>query len=73
MSDPAIQAAQRAHARMVDGINTPSRERERITAAREALEPIRDWAAKWSIELLHHDLGQAWAELAPLIFTSEEL
>lgn len=74
MSDPAIKATQRAwveegggpayYRTMTDAMNA---------TAREALKPIRDWSAIWSIELVRRDLGQAWSELAPLIFTSEEL
>ncbi|MFA4084230.1 hypothetical protein ONA92_21270 [Mycobacteroides salmoniphilum] len=74
MNDPAIEAAQRAD---LDGDAEPiywSTTRDAMEeAAREALEPIRDWSAKWSIELLRRDLGKAWRELAPLVFSSEEL
>lgn len=42
MSDPAADAAQRAHAKVADGMCTASAERQRITAAREALAPIRE-------------------------------
>ena len=41
MTDPAILAAQRARAKVADGMCTASTERHRITAAREALAPIR--------------------------------
>lgn len=73
MSDPAVEAAQRLVQRYGDLAELPMDADDLAAAACEALTPIRDWSAKWSIELLRRDLGQAWSELAPLIFTSEEL
>lgn len=71
MSDPVDEAVQRALDANpgVEGYSYGDIEE----AARQALEPIRDWSAKWSIELLRRDLGKAWKELAPLVFSSEEL
>ncbi len=78
MSDPAVQAtirgdaiAQRGEVGIYLNLESPLT-REHVTA-REALRPIRDWSAKWSVELLRRDLGEAWDELAPLIFASDEL
>ncbi|SKW03827.1 hypothetical protein [Mycobacteroides abscessus] len=74
MTDPAISAAQKVLAAWSEDGEPEGAERYLAeAAAREALKPIRDWSASWSIELLRRDLGQAWSELAPLIFTSEEM
>lgn len=72
VSDPAETAAQRA-ADDNAGWIPPFEYDDALDGARKALEPIRDWSAKWSIELLRRDLGQAWKELAPLVFSSKEL
>ncbi|WP_078278567.1 hypothetical protein [Mycobacteroides franklinii] len=76
MSDPAVEAAQRAYGAM--GAEATIWD-EAVTAAREALEPIREWHQKksqwldcrYSSEALM--LKAQLAEIAPLIFTSEEL
>lgn len=64
MTDPAVEAAERALSRTTDGMNQASRRRVAETAAREALKPIREW---------YEDSDRGFSELPALIFTSEEL
>lgn len=70
MSDPAIEAAQRAWDAMPTG-DKSSRKAIGETAAREALKPIRTWFGWWNDYTVLPE--QAWSEIAPLIFTSVEL
>lgn len=84
MSDPAVDAARRAHARITDGMCTASSERHRVTAAREALaalRPIIEDARTWN-PFETRDIGEAFPadsvrdlldELSKLIYPSEEL
>lgn len=67
MTDPAVEAAQRARAYT----ERRSRHVQRVAAAREALKPVREWfdenygMSRITDDLLDH--------LAPLIHTTEEL
>lgn len=76
MSDPAVEAAQRAF--WVPG---ESHEIAAVAAAREALKPIRDLLDKLALDTYPPcDLGtridlfqQAISDLSPLVYTTEEL
>lgn len=69
MTDPAVEAAQRA----VDAMESPRIfAHDLVAAAREALRPIREWMAELdSEELLPAHV--VIAALAPLIYATEEL
>lgn len=84
MSDPAIEAAQRS----ADAIEQKRRKRcaprdrifapgaypREVSAAREMAKPIRELHEYWSSEaVLPPEAWQILDQLAPLIFTSEEL
>lgn len=69
MNDPAVEATKRA---------VPWRERRGVdvTIAREALKPIRELFDRWTAEdmpLPYTKRYKMLDQLAPLIFTSEEL
>lgn len=80
MTDPAVEAARRADSWEPD-IKQPDKFGEMVTAAREALKPIRERHAHWVAELEKSPLPATagaialvvLADLAPLIFTTEEL
>lgn len=80
MSDPSIEAAQRAW-RVQTGSEPLADDnytiRVRTIAAREALRPIRDIHQKWAEAYAYRAdglvLNAFLAALAPLIFTTEEL
>lgn len=66
MTDPAVEAARRADSWEPD-IKQPDKFGEMVTAAREALRPIREWyfaAMAYNATI---------DDLAPLIFATEEL
>jgi hypothetical protein len=65
MNDPVIEAAIRAAGSLLI-------RRESITVAREALKPIRGWFERMALED-DSPTKQDWADLAKLIYTSEEL
>lgn len=80
MTDPAVEAARKAW--VASGrVPLPTQQdlRGRISAAREALRPIREWHQKQSQRLADRYSSEALmlkaqlAEIAPLIFTTEEL
>lgn len=81
MSDPAVEAAQRAHDRLTDGMCTASLERHRITAAREALAPIRELHRVGLTDNPYYDNDKECIECredwpcatARLVYPSEEL
>ncbi|YCU34479.1 hypothetical protein ACRYGU_16680 [Mycobacteroides abscessus] len=84
MTDPAVEAAQRAWdatAEMTAGGYVVNPYRVAKTAAREALKPIRERHTHWVTELEKSPLPATagaialvvLADLAPLIFTTEEL
>lgn len=72
MSDPAVEAAQRA---MGKCHSYPTPNRDLIAAAREALAPIRkmhdDWKASYGF--LPTEALQILDDLAELIYATEEL
>lgn len=73
MSDPAIEAAQRAWG---DRRGSKTAWKVGIAAAREALKPIREWFETAMAEAIAEDLFEQMDlldSLAPLIFTTEEL
>ncbi|WP_260971887.1 hypothetical protein [Mycolicibacterium llatzerense] len=79
MSDPAIEAARRAQATRFSPISVPQScpvDDGEILAAREMAKPIREWyereTRKW-VEGLGGVGPFALADLAPLIFSTEEL
>ncbi|MFT9575672.1 Uncharacterised protein [Mycobacteroides abscessus subsp. abscessus] len=76
MTDPAVEAARRADSWEPD-IKQPDKFGEMVTAAREALRPIRDIHQKWAEAYAYRAdglvLNAFLAALAPLIFTTEEL
>lgn len=82
MSDPSIEAAQRAWPAVACGF-FDDEQRVMVAAAREALKPIRELHQKRSEELAppYEDVMTAYDEgvkyvldaLAPLIYTTEEL
>ncbi|WP_100525323.1 hypothetical protein [Mycobacteroides abscessus] len=81
MTDPAVEAAQRAWQAegWGDGPLAMSEGHLAEAAAREALRPIREWHQKQSQRLADRYSSEALmlkaqlAEIAPLIFTTEEL
>lgn len=67
MTDPAVEAAERACTKHGFGD---------ISSAREALKPIREWFETAMAEAIAEDLFEQMDlldSLAPLIFTTEEL
>lgn len=76
MPDPAVEAAQRALTNIGYG---RSGHVQRVAAAREALKPVREWHRRMADSYALDDrpegvLVQAvLQELAPLIYTTEEL
>ncbi|WP_100514218.1 hypothetical protein [Mycobacteroides abscessus] len=82
MTDPAVEAARRAWERPGEPAN-PDHPYwgETVAAAREALKPIRERHAHWVAELEKSPLPATagaialvvLADLAPLIFTTEEI
>ncbi|MDM2174701.1 hypothetical protein PP404_24515 [Mycobacteroides abscessus] len=77
MSDPSVEAAQRAWERPGEPAN-PDHPYwgETVAAAREALRPIKKWYGKAMAEAIAEDLYEQLdllESLAPLIFTTEEL
>ncbi|CPW71846.1 Uncharacterised protein [Mycobacteroides abscessus subsp. bolletii] len=70
--DPAMRAAYRSWARRgVTGIPPSTSE---IASAGEALEPVKAWNTRWRGSRRWRPLPpQAWAELAQVIYTREEL
>ena len=73
MSDPAAEAAQRAHDNW-DWSDNQSVEVLVQAAAHEALKPIRQLHAYWYEEReLPPEAWQILDALAPLIYTAEEL
>lgn len=88
MTDPAIEAANRAWMDRYSGVTTVTESALAggvgdlaIGAAREALKPIRDLLDKLALDTYPPcDLGtridlfqQAISDLSPLVYTSEEL
>lgn len=77
MNDPSIEAAQRAWAELFPlgpSWSAVAHATDFFAAApREALRPVREWCDKWLNELSIRGLDEALDELAPLIFTAEEL
>ncbi len=83
MSDPAIEAAQRAWEAWFERapVDLSAASTPVTLAAREALKPIRERHAHWVAELEKSPLSATagaialvvLADLAPLIFTTEEL
>ncbi|SKY04445.1 Uncharacterised protein [Mycobacteroides abscessus subsp. massiliense] len=78
MTDPAVEAARRAW--VASGrVPLPTQQdlRGRISAAREALKPIREWFevgwADYSKSAFGNPQLDLLRELAPLIFATEEL
>ena len=76
MSDPAVEAAQRA----VNGPHGVAAVRDShaadlaITAAREALAPIREVIERWAAETnLSPEAHTLLDEIRPLVYPSEEL
>lgn len=74
MSDPAVEAAQRAWADEGWGPEPLSFSEGSlaISAAREALKPIRTWFEWWA-QPSTTPTEQAWGELARLLYSPEEL
>lgn len=68
MSDPAVDAAQRATA--ADGGFVTTHD---IAAAREALKPVRAWFRWWSHTHQASLPDYAWDHLAQALFSTEEL
>ncbi|WP_109558098.1 hypothetical protein [Mycobacteroides abscessus] len=69
--DPAVEAAHRSfHPKYNYSWEDKT---SGVASAREALRPVRDWCDKWLNELSIRGLDEALDELAPLIFTAEEL
>lgn len=84
MTDPAIEAAQRSadaieqrrrkRCPRKDWIVAPTAYPREVSAAREMARPIRELHDEWSsIGILPPEAWQILDQLAPLIFTSEEL
>ena len=72
MSDPAIEAAQRADAE-VDGYWNTTRDAME-ESAREALKPVREVFDRWnSKDGLPPQVWHLLDDLAPLLFTAVEL
>ncbi|CPT12373.1 Uncharacterised protein [Mycobacteroides abscessus subsp. abscessus] len=78
MTDPAVEAAQRAWPKGNGArklvVNRPRMYME--AAAREALRPIQEWFGKVMLEAVIEDLYEQLdllESLHPLIFTTEEL
>lgn len=71
MTDPAVEAAQRAIGHVSPDEFTNEVGDTALAAAREALKPIQDWFDRnyGMSSITDHLLD----ELAPLIFTTEEL
>lgn len=72
MSDPAIEAAERACPLTRNHHRDECARQGRVDAAREALKPIREAYKLWG----HPESAEAFAimaELSELIFTTEEL
>ncbi|QSM87558.1 hypothetical protein I3U44_17160 [Mycobacteroides abscessus subsp. bolletii] len=76
MTDPAVEAARRADSWEPD-IKQPDKFGEMVTAAREALRPIREIHQKWAEAYAYRAdglvLNAFLAALTPLIFTTEEI
>lgn len=76
MTDPAIEAAQRALGELISNTAFPDRwERMSIAAAREALNPVREVITEFE-GLLNpwDDVGfEILDALRPLVYPSEEL
>lgn len=76
MSDPAVEAAQRAIGHVSPDEFTNEVGDAALAAAREALKPIREWFETAMAEAIAEDLFEQMDlldSLAPLIFTTEEL
>ncbi|SKY30226.1 Uncharacterised protein [Mycobacteroides abscessus subsp. massiliense] len=82
MTDPAVEAAKRLwESRTITAEFNADIYRNEIASAREALKPIRERHAHWVAELEKSPLPATagaialvvLADLAPLIFTTEEL
>lgn len=77
MTDPAVEAAQRAIGHVSPDEFTNDVGDTALAAAREALRPIRDIHQKWAEAYAYRAdglvLNAFLAALAPLIFTTEEL
>lgn len=79
MTDPAVEAAQRAIGHVSPDEFTNEVGDTALAAAREALRPIREWHQKQSQRLADRYSSEALmlkaqlAEIAPLIFTTEEI
>ncbi|WP_016888289.1 hypothetical protein [Mycobacteroides abscessus] len=78
MTDPAVEAARRADSWEPD-IKQPDKFGEMVTAACEALRPIREKHGEWVAVLEQSPTPAAaialavLADLAPLIYPTEEL
>ena len=73
MSDPAVEAAQRV-CPASDSPTSLTINRVAEYGAREALKPIRELHGWWSSEgVLPPEAWQILDQLAPLIYTTEEL
>ncbi|MDM2383842.1 hypothetical protein PP563_09905 [Mycobacteroides abscessus] len=81
MTDPAVEAARKAGTGWLTGEEAEVAEGLKVIAAREALKPIRERHAHWVAELEKSPLPATagaialvvLADLAPLIFTTEEI
>jgi len=71
MSDPAVEAAQRAW--LSRGVPTKFAIADLADAAREALKPIREWLVQHKDDLAIPRLEVAIEDLLPLIYATEEL
>ncbi|MDB2213840.1 hypothetical protein [Mycobacteroides abscessus] len=78
MTDPAVEAAQRAEDENTGRI-PPFEWDDALDGAIQALRPIREWHQKQSQRLADRYSSEALmlkaqlAEIAPLIFTTEEI
>lgn len=76
MTDPAVEAAQRAIGHVSPDEFTNEVGDTALAAAREALRPIQEWFGKVMLEAVIEDLYEQLdllESLHPLIFTTEEL
>lgn len=78
MSDPAIEAGQRAVDALDKEVSLTMDDWDllidtSVASAREALKPIREWFEWWNGVESDPPPPQAWGELAKLIYTTEEL
>lgn len=76
MTDPAVEAVQRAIGHVSPDEFTNEVGDTALAAAREALRPIQEWFGKVMLEAVIEDLYEQLdllESLHPLIFTTEEL